>query len=212
MNLRSLVTLALILLVGCQAAPKVVISERPALKSDSFRIDSPDKIHLFLGPITVPVALAVILAVDAAEKQKKAVLIEIDSPGGHVQAASLIIKKLERASVPVTCLVDGAALSSALLIIAACPKRQATERSRLMFHQPFLSGEIKDAHIADLIDMAKQLMALWVSLCHELASKTKLSAETWFEKTDGKEFWMTAQDALQNGVIDEVVPALTYKK
>lgn len=208
MKLRSLATLVFVALMGCQAAPSVSVKASTTPKPDTLRLSNATRIHVFLGPVRPEAAFAIVSAIEKAEATGKSVLLEIDSPGGHVGAALLIVKKLERAKVPVVCLVDGSALSSAMIILAACPKRQATSRSRLMFHQPSFSGDVNDVHITDLLDMAKQLYSLWVSMCHQMAARSKLPAEVWFEKSDGKEFWMNVPEALTWGVIDEIVEPL----
>src|ERR1700757_1165630 len=90
---------------------------------------------------------------------KKPILFVINSPGGSVDAGFAIWDQIKMISSPVTTLVTGlaASMGSILSLCAAPGRRFATPHSRIMIHQPLLSGVIK-GQATDLEIQAKEML------------------------------------------------------
>ncbi len=127
----------------------------------------------------------------------------INSPGGSVDDMFAIYDTMQFISSDICTYCVGHAGSAAAIILAAGTKgkRYALPHSKVMIHQPGggLSGQATDVKIyADLILKDKKTI-------HEILSKhTGLPIEQIAEDTE-RDRWMTADEALQYGLIDEVL-------
>lgn len=137
------------------------------------------------------------------------IILHIDSPGGAFYDGVDIAKALgSRGNV--TCIVDGDCCSTATIIAIACAKVQAYEHSRFLIHEArageTLEGLKSDTirSLADVIDSATRIMID----CY--VDKTGKDEKEIFEQMR-KEVAMTAQEALEFGLIDEILTISTNK-
>lgn len=133
------------------------------------------------------------------------ILLVINSPGGSIDAGFAFWDQIKMISSPVTTLVTGlaASMGSVLSLVAGPKRRFATPQARIMMHQPRLSG-IVQGQATDLEIQAKEMLkmrTLLIDLYQEATGKT--AAE--IEKAIDRDTWMTAEEALQFGLIDEIV-------
>lgn len=195
-------------LIGCATA-----STAPAQTADSIVIKNTGSLKrvgpyawLTLGDIDRDSVMKLIMGIQESEKQGLPVLLEINSGGGMSGAGFLLSKVLENSEVKIRCLVDGAAASMALEILWACDERVATPRSVFMFHQPKTSLEDKKFTPEDLLNEFEEISVFWRTLCLDAAYHTKLKYSTCMERTSGgKELYLDAQQALDYGLISEIV-------
>jgi ATP-dependent Clp protease protease subunit len=135
----------------------------------------------------------------------KPILFVINSPGGAVDSGFAIWDQIKMITSPVTTLVTGlaASMGSILSLCAAPGRRLATPHSRIMIHQPLLAGVIK-GQATDLEIQAKEMLKTRNGLINIYVQATgKTFAE--IEKAIDRDTWMTAQEALEFGLLDRVV-------
>lgn len=135
----------------------------------------------------------------------KPILFVINSPGGAVDSGFAIWDQIQMISSPVTTLVTGlaASMGSVLSLCAAPGRRFATPHSRIMIHQPLISGVIK-GQATDLEIQAKEVIKTRNALIDLYVKATGKDFAT-IEKAIDRDMWMSAQEALEFGLLDKVV-------
>lgn len=135
----------------------------------------------------------------------KPILLVINSPGGAVDSGFAIWDQVKMISSPVTTLVTGlaASMGSILSLCAAPGRRFATPHSRIMIHQPLLSGVIK-GQATDLEIQAKEMLKTRNGLIDIYVTATGKDFAT-IEKAIDRDTWMTAKEALDFGLLDGLV-------
>lgn len=133
--------------------------------------------------------------------------IYINSPGGVVYAGLGIYDTMQLVSPDVATICTGMAASMAavLLTAGAKGKRSALPHSRVMIHQPLggAEGQASDIEIA-----AKQIKQLKGELYEIIAKHSGKSLEC-IEKDADRDYWMTAQQALEYGMVDSILTRST---
>ncbi len=139
----------------------------------------------------------------------KPILFIINSPGGAVDSGFAIWDQIKMITSPVTTLVTGlaASMGSILSLCAAPGRRFATPHSRIMIHQPLLSGVIK-GQATDLEIQAKEMLKTRNCLIDIYVEATGKDFET-IEKAIDRDTWMTAQEALEFGLLDGVITSFS---
>ena len=161
---------------------------------------------IFLGtPIDDGVAnliMAQLLHLESEDPEKD-IYVYINSPGGSITSLFAIYDTMKYIKPDVSTVCMGLAASAGAVILAGGTpgKRYSLPHARIMLHQPAggAEGTSKDIEIqAKLItDMRNQINGL-------LADFTKKDIEQIAVDTD-RDFWMTAQEALEYGIVDEVL-------
>jgi len=133
------------------------------------------------------------------------ILLVINSPGGAVDSGFAIWDQVKMISSPVTTMVTGlaASMGSILSLCAAPGRRFATPHSRIMIHQPLLSGVIK-GQATDLEIQAKEMLKTRNGLIDIYVAATGKDFAT-IEKAIDRDTWMTAKEALEFGLLDGLV-------
>lgn len=136
----------------------------------------------------------------AVESGAKVVVVQIDSPGGSIGAGLGMIKAIERAPVPVVCVVDTFALSMGFAILESCDVRIMTSRSVLMGHSPAAATRGMETEARNLADV---LAALNHALAVHICGKSKVEVAD-YEKhvAGGREWWITGDEAVRLGFVD----------
>ncbi|MFW5886509.1 MAG: ATP-dependent Clp protease proteolytic subunit [Bacteroidota bacterium] len=185
----------------------VVIEERQlnAQPIDVFSRLMMDRI-IFLGmPISDEVANIVqaqLLFLDSNEPGKD-IQIYINSPGGYVFGGLGIYDTMQYVSADISTICTGIAASMGAFLLAAGNKgkRSALKHSRIMIHQPSgtIGGQASNIEIYTKLyqDLKKDLYKI-------LADHTGQTVEK-IEKDSDRDFWMTAYQAKEYGLIDEVL-------
>ena len=161
---------------------------------------------IFLGtPIDDNVAnliMAQLLHLESEDPEKD-IYVYINSPGGSITSLFAIYDTMKYIKPDVTTVCMGLAASAGAVILAGGTKgkRYSLPHARIMLHQPAggAEGTSKDIEIqAKLItDMREQINGL-------LAEFTGQDVKKITEDTD-RDFWMNAQEALDYGIVDEVL-------
>jgi ATP-dependent Clp protease protease subunit len=161
---------------------------------------------IFIGtPINDFVANAVIaqMLFLQMEDPKKDISLYINSPGGSVTDGMAIYDTMNflQCDVVTYCVGQAASMSTLLLAAGTKGKRYALPNSRVMMHQPTggATGQTSDISIA-----AREIVR-WRERMNELiASHTNKTAEEIAADSD-RDFYLTAQDALEYGIVDKVI-------
>jgi ATP-dependent Clp protease protease subunit len=136
------------------------------------------------------------------DKEKDPITVLINSNGGDVYEALGYIDYMETLPVKVNIVARGRAMSAAAMILCcATGKRLASKRTTIMVHEA--SAEIfgKTADIKANADHIDELEEDFYKL---MAARTKQSEDFW-RKACRKDFYMTADKALEYGLIDGII-------
>ena len=138
-----------------------------------------------------------------SENPNKDIAIYINSPGGVVTAGVAIYDTLHyiRPKVSTVCIGQAASMGSLLLCSGTKGKRYALPNSRIMMHQP--SGGTQ-GQAADIEIQAREILKLRERLNAIYAKHTGQKLEVIEEAVDRDRF-MSPEDALEFGLIDEIV-------
>jgi ATP-dependent Clp protease, protease subunit len=172
------------------------------LEASVFRNLYEKRVLYLRGPIEDTMAdtlVAQLMSLDAEGDDD--ITLYINSPGGviHGMFAMYDVMHLMTAKVNTVC-VGMAASAAAFLLATGTGIRAATPNARVMFHQP-LGGARGQA--VDIQIQAQQIVFLRERLNQILAESTGQPLERIAKDTD-RDFWMSAEEAVEYGAIDEV--------
>jgi len=161
---------------------------------------------IFLGlPVDDYVAniiQAQLLYLDSSDPGKD-IQIYLNTPGGSVHAGLGIYDTMQYISADVATICTGMAASMGAVLLTAGTKgkRSALRHSRIMIHQPMggVEGQASDIEI-----VAKEILKLKQELYEILALHTGNPVDK-VEKDSDRDHWMTANEAKEYGMIDEVL-------
>ncbi len=138
-----------------------------------------------------------------AQDPDKDVYVYINSPGGVITAGLAIYDTMQFIKCDVVTNVVGQAASMAALLLVAGTKgkRYALPHASIMIHQPLGGAE---GQAVDIEIRAKEIMRMKKEVNEIIASHTGQPMEK-IEKDTDRDFFMTAQDALDYGIIDKII-------
>jgi len=164
-----------------------------------------ERIVFLAGPISDPVANSVIaqLLFLASKDPKRDIQIYINSPGGSVTAGLAIYDTMQYVKCPISIVCVGLAASMAATLLAAGShgKRFALPNSEILLHQVMggVTGEAIEIEIT-----AKQIVKIKDKLNKILAKHTRQPLVR-VEKDTDRDFYLSAEEAKEYGIIDEVI-------
>jgi ATP-dependent Clp protease protease subunit len=140
-----------------------------------------------------------------SENPDKDINLYINSPGGSITALMAIYDTMQFVKPDISTICFGQAASAAAVLLAAGTKgkRLALPHSRILLHQPYSEayGQATDIELA-----AKEINRLRMLLEEILAHHTGQPIEKIHADTD-RDFVMSAEEAREYGIIDEVITA-----
>lgn len=161
---------------------------------------------IFIGtPINDFVANAVIaqMLFLQMEDDKKDISLYINSPGGSVTDGMAIYDTMNflKCDIVTYCVGQAASMSTLLLAAGTKGKRFALPNSRVMMHQPSggATGQTSDISIA-----AKEIVR-WRERMNELIALHTNKTKEEVESDSDRDFYLTADDAAEYGIIDKVI-------
>jgi ATP-dependent Clp protease protease subunit len=162
---------------------------------------------IFLGtPIDDQIANLVVaqLLFLEAEDPDKDISLYINSPGGSITAGMAIYDTMQfiRPDVTTICLGQCASMGAFLLAAGTKGKRFALPNSRILIHQPSISGIGGQA--TDIRIHAEEIMRMREMTSKLLAKHTEQSLET-IERDVERDRWFDAYQAMNYGLIDQVI-------
>ena len=140
-----------------------------------------------------------------SENPEKDISIYINSPGGAVTAGLAIYDTMKyvKCDIQTICMGQAASMAAILLAGGTKGKRYALPSSRVMIHQPRGGVEGQESDISIL---AKEIIRLKKLSIDYLAKDTGKSTDKIAEDIE-RDFFMSAQEAAEYGVIDHVMPS-----
>ncbi len=161
---------------------------------------------IFLGTqiddATANTIIAQLLFLEATDPDKD-IYIYINSPGGSVSSTIAIYDTIQYIRSDVSTICIGMAASGAALILAsgAKGKRFALPNSRIMVHQPLggAQGQVTDIEI-----QTRELKRIKDTINKILTHHTGQEFGK-VEKDTDRDFYMTAQESIEYGLVDEVI-------
>ena len=165
-----------------------------------------DRIIFLGGPVTDDEAnliIAQMLFLEADDPDKD-IYLYINSPGGSVSAGLAIYDTMQyiRCEVSTICVGLAASMGAFLLAAGAKGKRKSLPNSEIMIHQPMGGAQ---GQASDIKIQAEQIIKIRSKLNEILAARTGKSIDQIAFDTERDNF-MTAEEALSYGIIDEIVP------
>ncbi len=164
-----------------------------------------ERIIFIGGPITDPLANSVIAQMLFLEHEdpKKDIKLYLNTPGGVVTAGLAIYDTMQyiKPDVSTICIGIAASMGAVLLAAGKKGKRFILPNSEILLHQVMGAGEgqaveieIAARHIIKIKDRINQILAK-----HTGQPLAKI------EKDTDRDFWLTAQDAKEYGLVDEII-------
>ncbi len=164
---------------------------------------------IFLGSaIDSEVANVIVAQMILLEQQnpERDIQLYINSPGGSVDSGLAIYDTMQFISSPVNTICVGlaASMGSLLLLAGSKGKRLALPHSRIMIHQPLIYGGGISGQVSDIEIEAKELVRTKKTFLEIMSRHTGKSLDI-LEKDVDRNNYMTAQESLEYGIIDQVV-------
>jgi ATP-dependent Clp protease protease subunit len=184
-----------------------IIEERPlnVASMDVFSRLMMDRI-IFLGEgindYVANIVTAQLLFLESTDRTRD-IQMYINSPGGSIYAGLGIYDTMQYISPDVSTITTGIAASMGAVLMCAGSegKRTALKHSRIMLHQPYggAGGQATDIQI-----MVNEVKKLKQELYEIIAYHSGQTIEKVMEDSD-RDFWMTASEAKEYGLVDEVL-------
>ncbi|MCB1120757.1 MAG: ATP-dependent Clp protease proteolytic subunit [Verrucomicrobiae bacterium] len=137
------------------------------------------------------------------EDPKKDINLYINSPGGVVTGGMAVYDTINLLSCDVVTYCVGMAASMATVLLAAgtAGKRYALPNSRVMIHQPSggAGGQTSD------ITIAAREINRWKQTLNKVLAKHTGKTEAQIEKDSDRDYYMTADEAKEYGIVDNVI-------
>ena len=166
-----------------------------------------DRIIFLSGEIDDTVANLVVaqLIFLEAEDPDKDIYLYINSPGGSITAGMAIYDTMQYIKCDVSTICIGMAASMGAFLMAAGQKgkRKALPNSEIMIHQP-LGGTQGQA--TDIAIHAQRIIAIKDKMNKILSERTGQTLKK-VQKDVERDYFMTSEEALEYGIIDEIIPA-----
>jgi ATP-dependent Clp protease, protease subunit len=139
-----------------------------------------------------------------AEDPERDIQLYINSPGGSITAGMAIYDTMQyvRPAVVTTCVGEAASMAALLLTAGAPKKRFSLPNSRILIHQPSMSGLSGQATDIDI--HAREILRMRSVINQLLAEHSGQSIER-IEQDVERDFIMSAQQAKEYGLIDEII-------
>lgn len=166
-----------------------------------------ERIVFIGGPIEDEVAnliMAQLLFLEG-ENPEKDIYIYINTPGGSITAGMAIYDTMQyiKPEICTICIGQAASMGAVLLAAGTKGKRYALPHSRIMIHQPAIYGGLQGP-ATDIDIQTKELLRL-KRIVNEILSKHTSQPLEKIERDTERDFFMSAQEAKEYGIIDEII-------
>lgn len=140
-----------------------------------------------------------------AEKPGKDISLYINSPGGVITSGMAVYDTMQMISSDVSTVCMGLAASMGALLLCGGQKgkRYAWPHSRIMIHQPLISGQIV-APAIDIKIQAEEIRKIREELNDIIARATGRKIEQVEQDTD-RDYYLNSKEALEYGIIDKIL-------
>ena len=166
-----------------------------------------DRIIFLAGPITDNLANVVVaqLLFLSNDDPHADINLYVNSPGGAVSAGMAVLDTMRfvRPDVATYCVGLAASMGAVLLAAGTKGKRHALPNSRVLIHQPLISGVVTGP-ATELDIEAQEIIRLRQHLYEILAASTGQSIEQ-IERDCDRNKWLTAAEAVEYGCVDKLL-------
>ncbi len=140
-----------------------------------------------------------------AENPDRDIWLYINSPGGSITAGMAIYDTMQfvRPDITTVCIGQAASMAAVLLAAGAKGKRYALPNSRILLHQPSISGGLA-GQATDIDIHAREILRMRANLNEIIAKHTGQEAEA-ISKDVERDFILDADKAKAYGLIDEII-------
>jgi ATP-dependent Clp protease protease subunit len=147
-----------------------------------------------------------------SEDPERDIHFYINSPGGSITAGLAIYDTMQyiKPQVSTLCLGQAASMAAWLLAAGAPGKRFALPHSRIMIHQPLLLGGMQ-GQASDIDIHAREILRIREQLNNILVKHTGQSLKR-IEKDTDRDLFLTGKQAVEYGLVDEVITNRPTKK
>jgi len=171
-----------------------------------------ERVIMLYGPIrdTDSALLVAQLLFLEAEETSKPIHLYINSPGGSVTAGLAIYDTMQYVSSPIHTYCVGQACSMGSLLLAAGErgKRHCLPNASIMIHQPSggASGQASDIaiHAKEILRVRHLLTSIYQRHCAKSGEAEAVGLKR-FERALERDYFMTAQEALEFGIVDGIL-------
>ena len=141
-----------------------------------------------------------------ADDPEKEINLYINSPGGMVTAGLAVYDTMQYIRCPITTICMGMAMSFGAVLLCAGTKgkRFALPHSRIMIHQPLISGGGITGQATEIIIEANEIADTKRRLNEIIAKHTGQTVEK-IERDSERNFYLSSEEAKAYGIIDEVI-------
>ncbi|KLU66921.1 ATP-dependent Clp protease proteolytic subunit [Desulfosporosinus acididurans] len=148
-----------------------------------------------------------------AEDPEKDINLYINSPGGSITAGMAIYDTMQyiRSDVRTICIGMAASMGAFLLAAGTKGKRAVLPNAEVLIHQPLIGGHGLSGQATEIEIHAKQLLRTKAKMNKILAERTGQPLEK-VEKDTDRDYYMTAEEAKEYGIVDQVVEKAELKK
>lgn len=145
-----------------------------------------------------------LLYLEASDPGKE-IFFYINTPGGSITAGMAVYDTMKLISSPVTVVVTGMAASMGSILLCGAPKgrRLLYPHSRVLIHQPLISGRMVGP-ATDINIQAKEMEKIRAELNQILADSSGQPLERINRDTD-RDFYLNAEEAIAYGLADKIV-------
>lgn len=164
---------------------------------------------IFLGEdvnsTTASLVIAQLLFLESEDPDRE-ISLYINSPGGSITDGMGIVDTMNYIKCPVSTICVGLAASFGAVLLANGEKgkRFATPNAEILIHQPLIGGNGIAGQTTEIKIQAEHMIKTRAKLNKLLSDKTGQSIET-IEKDTERDHWMTAEEALEYGIIDGIM-------
>ncbi len=139
---------------------------------------------------------------------KKEITFYLSTPGGSISAGMSIYDAMKLVKAPIKVVVTGIAMSMGSILLSGAKKgrRFLFPSARVMIHQPLIMGQMSGTAV-DLHIQAQEMERMRSELNKILSEASGQPIEKVTADTD-RDFFMTAQEAIDYGLADEIVTSL----
>ena len=159
-------------------------------------------INGLIDDLTANSTIAQLLFLDSQDSEKE-ICLYINSPGGSVTAGMAIHDTMRYIKAPVHTIGIGLAASMGALILASGNRRSVLPHTKVMIHQPLVSGDLGGKE-TDIKILAKDLTNTRRMVSEILADHCKKPVKV-IEKDIENDRYMSAQEALKYGICDSII-------
>ena len=130
------------------------------------------------------------------------ITLYINSGGGSAYDGFALIDCIKRSESPIAAVAEGAIMSMAVAVFAACDIRISGKYTQFMVHN--LSAVFGHMTYKDIKVQQKHLQCVTNQYCEILADSSNLTKEQWYTKLYEKDSYFTADEALEFGLVQEI--------